>query len=71
MRADKARYEVDEFLKGRGGREGLRGGRRYAAENANGGGGGSYGHLDGGASREKLRRQDVRGFLVKSTVTAV
>ena len=39
MCADKAGYEVDEFLESRGGREGLRSGRRYAAENVNGGGG--------------------------------
>ena len=58
MRVDKAGYEVDEFLEGPGGREGLRSSRHNDAENANGVGGGSYRHLDGGASREKLRRQD-------------
>ena len=59
IHVDKAGYVVDDFLDGRGGREGLRGGRYYANKNANSGGGGLYRHLDGGASREKLRRQDV------------
>jgi len=58
MCVDKAEYKVGKFLEGQGGREGLRAGRRYTTENANSGGCGLYGHLNGGASREKLRRQD-------------
>jgi len=71
MGSDKARYEVEEFLEGRGGCERLRGSRCYASENANGGGGGSYRHRWWWSFEGKVEKARCVRILVKSAITAV